>query len=560
MMLPNFFIFLLSYILITFSVLGYGLFFGRLINKKSFTCNLGYSGLVGIFFLILYSYISHFFINHGFIHNSILVITGVFLSAFFIIKNPERKFFFLLLLIFLILFIGLVIFKTHDDFPYYHFPYSYYLTQHPTYIGVGIFNHGFRTPSSIFYLNSIFYLPFIKYYMFLIPSILILGFANLVLISKIIKSFNLTKTDYLSHLCLLSLIFINIFFYRIQEHGTDRSAQILVFILFIDLLIFVSFRPNFKNNISNILIILGIIISLKSFYILYLSFFIPIFFILYKEKKLSLIIETVKRKIFLIFILLLLLVLLVNFLNSGCLIYPVSLTCFDNLGWSIGSSEVVKMNDWYELWSKAGATPNFRVENPEVYIKNFNWFFNWFETYFFNKVSDFLLGLIFLLACIFSIFYSKSKYVSKHNKYIFYIYLFIIILFLEWFYNHPALRYGGYCIIALLIFFPASLALGRFKNSDKNLKIKFFSIITIVFIIFFTRNITRIIDEKKKYNYNPIKNIYFRIDENHFRIDDDFKKLIRNYKNCNFNNNECDLNLRPKLDKFNKTYIFLKND
>jgi len=32
-MLPNFFIFLLSYILITFSVLGYGLFFGRLINK-----------------------------------------------------------------------------------------------------------------------------------------------------------------------------------------------------------------------------------------------------------------------------------------------------------------------------------------------------------------------------------------------------------------------------------------------------------------------------------------------------------------------------------------------
>ena len=458
------------------------------------------------------------------------------------------------------MYIGLIIFKTHDDFPYYHFPYSYYLTQNNTFIGIGIFNHGFRTPSSLFYLSSVFYLPLIKYNLFLLPALLILGFANLILLSKIVKNLNLNKIDYSLYLCLFSLAFINIFFYRIQEHGTDRSAQILVFILFIDFLLFVSFRPNFKDNISNILVTLGIIISLKSFYILYLSFFIPIFFILYKEKKLNLIILTVKRKIFLMFTLLIFLVLFVNFLNSGCLIYPVSFTCFDNLGWSIGSNEVVKMNDWYELWSKAGATPNFRVENPEVYIQNFNWFSNWFDTYFFNKVSDFLLGLLFLFICIFLIFYSKLKHVTKNNKYIFYIYLFVIILFLEWFYNHPALRYGGYCIIAILIFFPISLILEKYKNSDKNLKIKFLSIITIVFIIFFTRNFTRIIEEQKKYNYSPIKDVYFRIDENHFRINETFKKLINNYENCNFDKKECDLKLRPKLDKFNKTYIFLKND
>ena len=28
------------------------------------------------------------------------------------------------------------------------------------------------------------------------------------------------------------------------------------------------------------------------------------------------------------------------------------------------------MNNWYEQWSKAGANPNFRVENPEVYIQD----------------------------------------------------------------------------------------------------------------------------------------------------------------------------------------------
>ena len=55
------------------------------------------------------------------------------------------------------------------------------------------------------------------------------------------------------------------------------------------------------------------------------------------------------------------------------------------------------MNDWYQQWSKAGAGPNYRVDDPENYIKGFNWGSNWFDKYFFNKVSDFLAGILFLL-------------------------------------------------------------------------------------------------------------------------------------------------------------------
>ena len=44
------------------------------------------------------------------------------------------------------------------------------------------------------------------------------------------------NTDFINYLSLLSLVFINIFFYRLAEHGTDRSAQILIFLLFIYLL------------------------------------------------------------------------------------------------------------------------------------------------------------------------------------------------------------------------------------------------------------------------------------------------------------------------------------
>ena len=57
---------------------------------------------------------------------------------------------------------GAFFLKTHDDFPYYHFSYSHYLTENSLIFGMGHFNLGYRTPSSIFYLNSLFYLPFVK--------------------------------------------------------------------------------------------------------------------------------------------------------------------------------------------------------------------------------------------------------------------------------------------------------------------------------------------------------------------------------------------------------------
>ena len=79
----------------------------------------------------------------------------------------------------------------------------------------------------------------------------------------------------------------------------------------------------------------------------------------------------------------------IYFLNTGCLIYPVSFTCFENFSWAVNKLEVIELNNWYEQWSKAGAGPDYRVENPLEYISYFNWVGNWIDKYFFNKVSDF---------------------------------------------------------------------------------------------------------------------------------------------------------------------------
>ena len=276
-MIPNIFVLFSFYLTIIISLIGYGYLFERLFYREILESNFGYTGLRGIFLLIFYSFLSHFFFAHGYVHNVILTLLGVIFFIFYILKATKKKKYPLILLAnFFILFIGIIIFKTHDDFPFYHFPYSYYITQNPLHIGVGLFNSGFKTPSSIFYLNSLFYLPIIKYYTFYIATLAIMLFSNTILLSNIINKIKLKKINYKFYLSLLFFIFINIFFYRIQEHGTDRSAQILILILFLQLLSFINFELNYKRKIDIILILLGIIISLKAFYVLYLILSLPI--------------------------------------------------------------------------------------------------------------------------------------------------------------------------------------------------------------------------------------------------------------------------------------------
>ena len=192
--MSNMLILIIYYFLILISILGYGLFFLGIFKKQVSSSNLGYVGLFGIYILLIYSYASNFFLAHSEVHNVLLLIIGVSLFFFKISKNflNYKKEFFLTIFVFLLISSSLFLYKNHDDFPYYHFPYTYYLTQQSFYIGVGQFNHGFRTPSSIFYLNSLFYLPHAKFYLFHFGSIYILGFANIILLKNI--------DNYFSHL------------------------------------------------------------------------------------------------------------------------------------------------------------------------------------------------------------------------------------------------------------------------------------------------------------------------------------------------------------------------
>ena len=528
---------ILFYFLILFSILG----FGRIVTIFNSNYQVSsFDGLIGISILILISFITNLFFPHNLIHNSIVITFGLFLFIFDLKNNfsnriKEIK---LILLVFSIIFIGILLYKNHDDFYYYHFPYSLILTNFEKIFGLGNLNHGFRTPSSIFYLNSLFYLPGIKYFLMNSGAIYIFGFVNLVLIELIVKYLKQNSQNFILFLSVLSFVYINSKFSRFSEHGTDLSAIILIFLMAVyyyenvNSINKISRSEFFKEYFIKINILFILIISLKTFYLIYLLIYLAwlyenkSFFL--KKGSFTLIIKNFSTYVF---ILILFFVFFTIFSNTGCLIYPASFTCFEQFSWSIPIGTVEQMNLWYEQWSKAGAGPNFRVENPEIYILKFNWVPNWFEMYFFTKVSDniFVIILVSLITYLILSFKNKRKNNYKYKYLLFYILL--IILFFEWFYNHPALRYGGYSLIALIIFIPISLLISGYVFNLNILKKRIYFLMFLSTFIFLSKNISRISNEIDKYNYKPVKSSFFYLNKDGFKINDTVSKLYeKNFK------------------------------
>ena len=313
--------------LILISFLGYGFFVNKnVIKLKNY--NLGIVGLIGIFFLTLISYISTQFISHNLIFNSLIIFIGLmfFLNYFKKFKlNKNDNLIILLLFGFSILFI--LVGKNHDDFHYYHFPYILMLTDYPHPLGMGNWNHGFKTHSSLFLTSSLFHLPGAKYSLFhLLPAYFVF-FSNFILLKIIFDKKNQKKFLFITFLSLSSFVFINVFFYRLGEHGTDRSAMILILIFLIYLFSLINNQINKidKGIFHFIIVLFVLIVSLKIVYVIYSLLLLPIIFYYFKKEKSF---KFLLNSSFLLSSILFLFVLLTNFLNTGCLLFPEKSSCF----------------------------------------------------------------------------------------------------------------------------------------------------------------------------------------------------------------------------------------
>ncbi len=507
----KFFLLYFYLILIVSSILGYGFLLSNFLNKNLLKYNLGYIGILGLLFLVLVSYTTIFFIKHDYVHNLIIHFIGLISFAFFFSKLKLNKDYILLIILIFFLSSSLFILKSHDDFSYYHLTYSLGLTENKIQLGLGNFWQGYRHHSSLFYLNSLIFLPYIQFYLFHSIGFITLVFVNYICLNYVLNKKQFENFNYIYIFYLLVFAYINVKFYRLSEYGADIAAQLIVLVLIPLILITLTKnlnRSNFKSNIQLLILLICYLITVKTYFIVYTLFLFLILFLYYKNNnfiKLFFISRTtiVAALTFILFS-------LVNLSYTGCVVYPLKETCFSKkLSWALTQKEVKKMKIWFEQWSKGGASPHHRVQNPEEYIKGFNWIKGWTNIYFFNKGLENFASILFL-SVLFIIIFNRNKknFFKNFDKNCFKILIVLLILFGEWFYKHPALRYGGYSLLASLIFLPTSLFLSK-SPIDVKIKRKFIGTILIsTLLIFNARNILRINKEMKQYNSDSFPFFY----------------------------------------------------
>ena len=276
--------FILVYFIFTCSTIGYGNIFSKYLTQYNKEANIGFTGLYGFFLLTLISYLTNIFFNHGNTHNYIILIFGIifFLKFFFSLSNSknynDRKYF---IFFFVLSLFSVLYFKSHDDFLYYHLSLTNNLTINKVEFGLGIFDLAFNHLSSLFFYHSLFKLPFSGDYFYFLGPAIIMIFVNIILINNILKK--KSKLLFNDFLYIFIFVFINIFFYRLAEHGTDRSAIILI-LLTITLVFSIidNNRPS-KKKIENLIILVTIIVSLKSFYVIYSLLFLAVYLKYYRN-------------------------------------------------------------------------------------------------------------------------------------------------------------------------------------------------------------------------------------------------------------------------------------
>ena len=526
----NFLILAFYYLILLFSIIGFGFFLSKLLKLDLKINDFAIYGILGVICLTFISYLTNIFFPHNFIHNIIIHLVGILIFFYSRVSNNflYNKVNYIIIFFIVSFFFLHLMSKTHDDFGWYHLPYTLNLSQIKFQYGLGHFNHGFRTPSSLFYINSLFYLPIVKFYTFNFSQLYIFLFSIIFFYKKIFE--NIKKSNLINFYSLLSIIFVLIIFYRLAEHGTDRSGQIILFIVVIFILEFLKEKKLNLKYINLILLLLAYIVTLKTYFIIFGILLIPVLFKL--NKNLSIYKKIIFSNTIYFSFIFLLLHFNIQLANSGCLFYPINFSCYNSFAWSFDKNEILMMNQWYELWSKSGANPNWRVENPSDYISGLNWIKNWFSNYFFNKVSDFILGVItILITCYLFLFRNKK---SKNNKIkIQILVISFFTIFLIWFFKFPQLRYGGYIIIANLFFLPFCIFVSKF-NISKEVTRSFKILLIISLVIFAGRNINRIIKEVKIYNYNPLKNVYFKIEYHKYKT-----KMFEKNININISEGSC---------------------
>ena len=503
-------------IVLIISIVASGHFFSKIVLRDLNNFSISYYGVLGIVFLSLLSFIINLFapLNEN-ISNFMYIF--LILSLFTVqVKNKQQIIKFLkkiLPIIFLNIFLVSYSNYYDPDGAWYHLPFSRLIHDYKIILGSVSLHPMFGSHSILQYLAALFHNS-------------IIGPNGVLYVNSLIGSFFLVffYENYLKekkHLLKIFLFMVLSLFFiemnRISEYGNDTPAH-----LFFILTILFSIKILLERKLSPEKFKVICLFSIFTFFIkplLIFIIFVPIW--LFFNNKLFKNFKFIPYfSIFITFFW-----IIKNTLLTGCLIYPLSFTCFDRLSWYSSSSNFLiaaeNSSQFSELHSKGWKKFDQNIQEFTNYKKdlenknNFKKSFNWFATYvdggyhynIIKKIDYLFIYLLFILMIIF--FISKKgklkKQISKifkdfkKIKILFYLNLFFLLIFLIKF---PDGRYGlSYMFVTLYFLFLFAISNLNFQIVEMN-KIFNYSLV-ILFSIFILKNSMRIINQSESSSPHP---------------------------------------------------------
>ena len=502
-------IFVVSIVLLSLSISGYG----RIANldiKKNFFLDI----FLGFILISLIITVIHFFFKINLIVSVLIFVLGLYLffykkklSAIEFIKIDNI--YYIIIVLFLIpIFLSQ---KYHEDFGYYHLPYAIGFIEEKIIFGFANIEKTFVYNSIWLNLYSIFFLNDQNFNFLTLPSFLL--FLNFILFSLhqlILKNEKLISDYFL----LISLFYFLLKFTRISEFGVDLPAAIFSILTIYYFLKFSETElTTYKREYFFLVVffsIFSILIKLSTIPIILLPTFLYIKY--FKDMKFYIF----KYKFCIVYILLITF-FIQQFIYTGCLFFPSNATCF---GVSWFSEDNISVSNQLELINKSYSEAKNTL-TPNEFLKNFNWFNYWFKRNF-TEILEHLLTMT--MPVLLFLFFQKKKI---NNKFIFNdklgLYLFLILGLIFWLNFSPVYRFAIYLFITLVyVLLINSLILRYFSK-------KIFIIFFMIFIFFnFSKNIMRLIKvESIFFGVLKIENQYILNNSNTEQIRKIFKPDIK---------------------------------
>ena len=473
MILFQLLIFVVSIVLLSLSISGYG----RIANldiKKNFFLDI----FLGFILISLIITVIHFFFKINLIVSVLIFVLGLYLffykkklSAIEFIKIDNI--YYIIIVLFLIpIFLSQ---KYHEDFGYYHLPYAIGFIEEKIIFGFANIEKTFVYNSIWLNLYSIFFLNDQNFNFLTLPSFLL--FLNFILFSLhqlILKNEKLISDYFL----LISLFYFLLKFTRISEFGVDLPAAIFSILTIYYFLKFSETElATYKREYFFLVVffsIFSILIKLSTIPIILLPTFLYIKY--FKDMKFYIF----KYKFTFVYILIITF-FIQQFIYTGCLFFPSNTTCF-SVSWF--SEDNISISNQLELINKSYSEAKDTL-TPNEFLKNFNWFNYWFKRNF-NEILEHLLTMT--LPVLIFIFFQKKKI---NNKFIFNdklgLYLFLILGLIFWLNFSPVYRFAIYLFLTLIYVLLIGSLISRYFSK------KIFIFFVMIFIFFsFSKNIVRL--------------------------------------------------------------------